>query len=289
MELSSIPARHQHRQNSRSRHQDRHRQQRVATTQELGSDHEAYLPLRPNRNEYAPHGDRHGLVKAWLEDIETPQLQPVRNNGSLSEEPSPGTSSRHRATHRLRSPSQSKLFFHNSHDGEALKISPRTRMRERKRPRDLIQHNSVLDLCGEQDQVPKPVQPGTRPVLPAIESSHDSCQEWSPRGSKGSRFSVISEAHDPYAKKARHKTRSDRYETTRGQRAHKPGKDKKRKKRSRDQRKSKETRKGGGFSSAREVMDNFNSRSILSDRITVSTPVPGQCSCADPRFRYNLL
>lgn len=272
MELSTIPARHQHHQGRRSKHQNRHRKHRVATTQVLGSDHKGSPTLRPNRDEYAHDGDKHGLVDTWLEDIETPQLQPARNNESMSKEPGPKPRSRPGSPYRLRSPSPNKLFSCNSHDGQLFKASPRQRLGERKRPRDLVQRNSVLDLCDEQDQVR--VQPGTRPVLVATESNHDSGEERSLRGSEGSVASVISEAHYHFAKKARHKTRSDRYETTRDHKPRKPGK--KKKKKPGDQSKTNETRRAGDFSSAREVMDNFNSKSILSDRITVSTPPPGQ-------------
>lgn len=272
MELSSIPARHQHHQGRRSTHQNRHRKHRVATTQALGSDHKASLTLQPSRNEYAHDGEKHGLVDTWLEDIEIPQLQPVRNKESLSKQPSPKSRSRPRSTYRLRSPSPGKLLFYNSHDGQAFKASPGQRLRERKRPRDLVQGNSALDPCGEQVQARVP--PGTRPVLAAPESNHESGEERSLRGSKGSVVSVISGAQYHFVKKARHKTRSDRYETTRDHKPRKPGK--KKRKKSGDQGKTKETKSRGDFSSSREVMDNFNSKSILSDRITVSTPRPGQ-------------
>jgi hypothetical protein len=111
-------------------------------------------------------------------------------------------------------------------------------------------------------------------VLAAPESNHESGEERSLRGSKGSVVSVISGAQYHFVKKARHKTRSDRYETTRDHKPRKPGK--KKRKKSGDQGKTKETKSRGDFSSSREVMDNFNSKSILSDRITVSTPRPGQ-------------
>lgn len=93
-------------------------------------------------------------------------------------------------------------------------------------------------------------------------------------GSAGSVVSVISRGQYHFAKKARHKTRSDRYDTTRVHEPRKAGK--KKRKKPRDQSRTKDIRRGGDFSSAREVMDNFNSKSILSDRITVSTPPPCQ-------------
>ncbi|KAL2290640.1 hypothetical protein FJTKL_14675 [Diaporthe vaccinii] len=60
-------------------------------------------------------------------------------------------------------------------------------------------------------------------------------------------------------------------------RVHEPRKaGKKKRKKPGDQIRTKDLRRGGDFSSAREVMDNFNSKSILSDRITMQPTVrPG--------------
>lgn len=93
-------------------------------------------------------------------------------------------------------------------------------------------------------------------------------------GSESSEVSPISGRQHHFAKKARHKTRGDRYDT---KRAHEPRKaGKKKRKKPGDQSRTNDIKRGGDFSSAREVMDNFNSKSILSDRITVSAPPPGQ-------------
>lgn len=266
MELSGMPTRHRHHQARRSAHQNRHRKYRVAhTTQAFDSGHKGSPTLPPTRVEYTYDGSKHGLVDTWLDDIETPQLQPSHNNETLSKEPQRETGSRPRSTHRLRSPSPSRLFSHNSHNGQVFEASPRQRLRECKRPRDLVEDDFVMDLCDEQDKVR--VQTGTRPVLAATESNHESGKERSLRGSEGSEVSVTSESQYHFAKKARHKTRSDRYDTTRDHKPRKPGK--KMKKKPGGQSKRDENRRRGDFTSAREVMDNFNSKSILSNRITV--------------------
>lgn len=273
MELSGMPTRHRDHQARRSKHQSRHRKHRMAhTTQAFDSDHKASPTLRPTRVEHTHDGDEHGLVDTWLDDIVTPQLQPVHKNETPSKEPQPKTGSRPRSTYRLRSPSPSRLFSHNGHNGQVFKASPRQRLRERKRPRDLAQDDFVVDLCDEQGKIR--LQTGTRPVLAATESNHKSGRERSLRGSEGSEVFVTSESPNHFAKKARHKTRSDRYDTTRDHKPHKPGK--KKKKKPGDKSKRDESRRGGDFTSAREVMDNFNSKSILSNRITVSMLPPGR-------------
>lgn len=276
MEPSGTSSRRLHHHTRRSEHRDRRRGHHAAhTTQAHGSDNNESLILWPARDKYAHDGDKHGLVNTWLEDIETPQLQPLRNDGLRSKDASFGTRSRPESTHRLPDPSPSKLFSYNGHKGQVVKVSPRQRLRERKRPRHLAQGSPVnLDLRHEEYLVQ--VQPASRTAPVARGPHRNRSKEWSQAGSQGSVVSAISGPEDRFTKKARHKTRSDRYETTKDRKPHKPRK--KRRKSPGDRGKTNETKRGGDFSSAREVMDNFNSKSILSDRITVSMPHPGECT-----------
>lgn len=276
MEFSDIPIHHRHHQSRHSKHQSRHRKPRVAhTARALGSDQKESLTRWPTREERAHGGNKQGLVDTWLEDIETPRLQRVNKNESLSEKPSPKARSRPRSTYRLRSPSPRRAFHHNSHNGPASKASPRQNLRERNRLRDLVQNGAVLDLCDQQDtiQVQPEVSQIPRSVSAGTESNYEREKKRPHMGSEDSVVSVVSAAQYHFEKKARHKTRSDRYDTTRVHEPRKAGK--KKRKKTVDQSKGDGTRRGGDFSSAREVMDNFNSKSILSDRITVSAPPPG--------------
>lgn len=79
-------------------------------------------------------------------------------------------------------------------------------------------------------------------------------------------------AHN-FEKRPRHQTKSDRYDTVKIDKA---SKEKKRMKRQQEIAADSKTynRKRSHLASAREVMDNFNSHSILSDRITVSALGP---------------
>lgn len=74
-----------------------------------------------------------------------------------------------------------------------------------------------------------------------------------------------------FEKRARHKTKSDRYDTVKQDDGDKNNKPKRRKTRSAAE--TRRTSRGNShLASARDVMDNFSSHSILSDRITVSLP-----------------
>lgn len=76
-----------------------------------------------------------------------------------------------------------------------------------------------------------------------------------------------------FEKRARHKTKSDRYDTVKQHDAERDHKSKKRKTRSAAE--PRRTRqRNSHLASAKEVMDKFTSHSILSDRITVSLPQP---------------
>ncbi|KAG8164881.1 hypothetical protein KVR01_005156 [Diaporthe batatas] len=251
MEPSGISSHHPHRQTRRSEYRDSRRSHRVAhTRQTRGSDNNESLILWPTRaQEYAHDGDKHGLVNSWLEDIETPQLQPIHNNEIPSEDPSFRTRSRHETTPWLRNPSPSKLLSDNHHNGQVFKASPRQRLRERKRPRDLVEGSSIRDLRDEQS--PAPEQPPSRAALVATEPHRARSKERSQADSQGSVVSVISGAEARFTKKARHKTRSDRYEAMKDRKPRKPSK--KKSKNSEEQGKTNKTKRGGDFSSAREM------------------------------------
>lgn len=241
------------------------------TSRALGSDQRVPLPLWPTRHEHVHDGNKQNLVDTWLEGIET-----SRHNESLSKESGSKARSRPGSGYQLRGLSPSRVSSRDSHNGPVSKALPRKSRREHKRLRDLVQDKSVLGLCDDHD--PAQVQPEVslivRPVSAATESNYESGKKRSHMGSEGSVVSVISGGQYHFEKKARHKTRSDRYNTTR---FHEPRKaEKKKRKKPGDQSRTSNIRRGGDFSSAREVMDNFNSKSVLSDRITVSTPPPGQ-------------
>lgn len=276
MEFSDIPAHHRNHQSRHSKHQSRHSKDRVArTARALDSDQRTSPTRWPRREEHAHEGNKQSLVNTWLEDIETPRLQRAHENESLLKEPSPKAPSRHGSTYRLRSPSPRKVLSRNSHNGPPSKAAHRQSRRGHNRLRYLAQENVVPDLCDEHETVR--VQPEipriARPVSAATGSNHENDKKRPRMGSEDSEVSVVSAGQYHFEKKARHKTRNDRYDT----KAHEPRKaGKKKRKNTGDQSKSHGTRRGGDFSSAREVMGNFNSKSILSDRITVSASPPGQ-------------
>lgn len=235
------------------------------------SDLRAPVTEWPTREEHAREGNKQSLVDTWLEDIETPRLQPVHNIQPLSKEPISNACSRPGSTYHLHSPSPRRVFAHKSHNVPVLR-SPLRQNRRQHRRRDLVQDNATLDLRNEQDtpqaQAGSPKVIG--PVSVATESDYESAKKRSHTGSEGSAVSVASAAQYHFEKKARYKTRSDRYDTMR---VHKPRQAGKRKrKKPKDQSRRSENRRAGDFFPAKEVMDNFNSESILSDRITVSTP-----------------
>lgn len=277
MEFSDIPAHHRHHQSRHSKHQSRHSKHRVArTARALDPDQRTSPTQWPRREEHVHEGNKQSLVNTWLEDIETPWLRRAHENESLSKEPSPKARSRHGSTYRLRSPSPRRVLSRNSHNGPPSKAAPRQSRRERNRLRALAQENAVDDLRDEHETVR--VQPEipriARPVSAATESNHENEKKRPRMGSEDSEVSVVSVGQYHFEKKARRKTRTDRYDTTRAHEPRKAGK--KKRKNTGDQSKSHGTRRGGEFSSAREVMGNFNSKSILSDRITVSASPPGQ-------------
>lgn len=244
----------------------------VHTSRARGLDHRGSLSLWPTRHEHARDDNKQSLVDTWLEDIETPRLQRVHNDSSLSKELSSKVHSRPESTYRLRGPSPGRVFSHNRHNGQVPKASPRKSRREHKQLQELAQDNSVIDRCDEQE--PARVRPGIpqiiRPVSAAAVSNFESGKRRSHMGSEDSVVSVISGVRYHPAKKPRHKTRVDRYDTTRAHEPRKAGKIKRKK--PGEHGKSNGSRGAGDFSSAREVMDNFNSKSILSNRITVSAP-----------------
>lgn len=256
MEFSDIPT---HPQGRRSRHQSRHRKHRVAhPPRALGSEHRGSLPPWPTRKEHAHHGSKQRLVDTWLQDIETPRQQ-ARNNESPSKEPSSRAHPQPGSSYRLRGPSPSTA-------------GPQNSRREHQHLRDPAKDEQ--DLAQVQPRISKTV----RPVSVATDSDYESGNKrphpGSQLGSQDSVVSVISGGQYHFSKKARRKTRSDRYDTMRVHEPRKAGK--KKGKKPKDQKTTRGTKMAGDFSSAREVMGNFNSESILSDRITVRTPLPDQ-------------
>lgn len=265
MEFSDIPT---HPQGRHSRHQSRHRKNRVAhSPRALGSEHRGSLPLWSTREEHAQDGNKQRLVDTWLQDIETPRLQQARNNESRSREPGSRAHAQPGSSYRLRGPSPSTVVPQNSR-------------RKHQHLRDPAKDNSVLGLCDKQDlaQVQSRISKTARPVSVATDSDYESGKKrphsGSRMGSQDSVVSVISRGQYHFSKKVRRKTRSDRYDTMRVHEPRQAGK--KKGKKPKDQKGTRGTKRAGDFSSAREVMGNFNSESILSDRITVRTPLPDQ-------------
>lgn len=274
MEVSDNSAHPHHRQTRRSKRQNKHRKHHVAhVSRALPSDHWSYLTSWPTRDAHARDDDKENLVHTWLEDIETPRLQ--FNSGTLSKESNSKAPSRAkpaRRSPRLWSPNEARS--QTSHDREA---SHGCSQREQKVPRNLVQDKSALGLGGEHDpiRVAAEMSRVLRPASVATESCHESGKKRPQQDSGGSVASVISSGtHYHFAKKPRHRTRSDRYDTAK---VHEPRKARGRKKKSGDKSKGTAIRRASGFSSAREVMEKFDSGSILSDRITASAaPFPLQ-------------
>lgn len=257
MEFSDIPT---HPQGRHSRHQSRHRKHRVAhPPRARGSEHRGSLPLWSTREEHAHDGNNQRLVDTWLQDIETPRLQQARNNDSPSKEPSSRAHPQPGSIYRLRGPSPSTAVPQNSR-------------REHQHLRDPAKDEQ--DLAQVQSRISKTARPASVATDSEYESGKKRPQPGSPLGSQDSVVSVISGRHYRFSKKARRKTRSDRYDTMRVHEPRQAGK--KKAKKPKDQKGTRGTKRAGDFSSAREVMGNFNSESILSDRVTVRTPLPDQ-------------
>lgn len=128
---------------------------------------------------------------------------------------------------------------------------------------------------------PRPLADNSRARRPKLKSAADaSSHERSnkrPKSGPDSQESGSSPAPSPpeynFEKRARYKTKSDRYDTVKQDGIDKDNKSKKSKTRSTAE--TRRTSRGNRhLASARDVMDNFNSQSILSGRITVSLPQP---------------
>lgn len=126
---------------------------------------------------------------------------------------------------------------------------------------------------------PRPLADNSRARRPKLKSAADASghERSKKRRQTGpdSQESGSSPAPSPpeynFEKRARHKTKSDRYDTVKQNDADKDKKAKKRKTHSAAE--TRRTSRGNShLASARDVMDHFSSHSILSDRITVSLP-----------------
>lgn len=279
MASSSPPARHRRTHHSKHRHHYQSHGSRAHC-----SDHRQPEDPLPTVVDH-PHHNKESLVQVWLEDLQAPKLQPVDDDGypavrgiqkkrsqAQSARPSPGdrklqglqVPEGHHVTGSLsgtREGSQ-RQWHHRRLDEDSSIIAP------------IDDHHRVRDRVGNHSL-----------RLPATEECYyergkKRQQTVSEASSLASR--ALAHADHRFEKRARRKTRDDRYNTLKFDDS---GKEKKSRKKSG----KKSNKKRNRMPSARAVMRNYKSNSILNDRITVSMSlILIQNFGLTPKFRCNL-
>lgn len=227
----------------------------------------------------APDGNKKNLVKEWLDDLE------FQRPGTADEEPyhSKRGKSKRFSPSRPGQPSPEPWKPNNLPflaDIGTAGSSPQSRRREHghKRSRAVIADDSSIIVRDDARGLATTLAASSRshrPTPAVEEGSYFGRRKKTRRAnledSVTSRAS--SAANHVFKKRARYKTRIDRYDIIK----HDNGKGKNTKTRSRAESK-KSKKRGDHMTSAKEVMDNFSSHSILNDRITVGvTSIPSSC------------
>lgn len=263
MEHPEHSTRHGHRHHGRRRHRGpehvsrSHRHHRGESTRSrptLMAQHEE---------------NKENLVNVWLEEIE------ARKGGAIDGKTRP---SNHGRADGLRSVGQ----LHDSWTPHGLPFSktsgdPETTSRVRKRHKRKRGQNQATDSSIIEPVDHRRSTPVIADAIRFRRPPSESEESYYERGKKRQR-SDSEESHSSspppvnrhqFDKRSRHKTREDRYDTVKHEKA--PGKKKNTKKTPQKETGDKGKMKKGQMTSTKEVMDNFASRSILNERISVRT------------------
>lgn len=220
--------------------------------------------------------DRENMVQGWLNNIQ------ALGSGPIAGDPPHHTTSS--SKHRPQSISPATWAPH------ALPL-PHPLSRElgfasaRSQPSGERQHERLRAAFNDRDDssviAPKGLGGSSRGRRPRMDSAAEASyhgrgvkrRRSSPEPEEGGSLTIPSPPDHNFEKRARHKTKSDRYDAVKNEVAGKEHRREKRKKHAAAEPK-KDGTKRSHIASAREVMDNFNSQTILSNRITVRTPMP---------------
>lgn len=257
MASSSPSARRRHTHHSKHRH---HHQGHGSRARRSG--HRQSEEALPTATDHPDHS-KEGLVHTWLKDLQAPEPRPV------VEEEYPAVSGSRRKRSQAH-PSSDDWKQHHRYVPEsylALDSLPGTG-EGRKRHRHhqgLYKDSSIIAPLDDHHRFRDRVDTQLR-CLPATKECYyerGKIRQQTVSEASSLASGAIAHADPHFEKRARRRTRDDRYNTIKNDDA---GKDKKSKKKSGKQ----SRKKRNNMSSAREVMNNFNSNTILNARITVS-------------------
>lgn len=266
MDSSEIPARRHRSDRSKPKHH------RTGPTRHIPTHAQGSRQVSPGSGKLWPTAfakDDHSkekLVQGWLDDIQ------ASGSGFIAGNPPHYKASNSKPLHQPQSLSPAPWAPHglplplslSKGLGISRLMSQPRETRRNKRQRSLSDDSSFI---APKESADNHRTQRSRSGLAArdeyYERGNTKRQPGSGPEESGSSPAPSSPDHN-FEKRPRHKTRSDRYDTVKD---HDSGKEKKRKKK----------KKIDHLASSREVMDNFNSHSILSDRITVSTVLSANC------------
>lgn len=216
-----------------------------------------------------PNHNKSSLVQDWLKEIQAPQPRPVAEEEYQVGKKPRGKHAHAQAQSTLPPPDDWKPHgLHLSGNYLAADSLPGAGegRKKHKYQRGLDEDSSIIAPLDDHHRVRDRVETHSR-RLPAIKECYYERGKKMQAVSEASSIAsgVISHADHHFEKRARRRTRDDRYDTTKVDNATKEKKSKKIA--------GKKNRKRDKLSSAREVMDNFNSNTILNDRITVSMDI----------------
>lgn len=202
---------------------------------------------------------KEGLIHSWLQGLRAPKLRPEDEVGHLAGKSIPSTRSPAQPAH----PSPGCWTPHGLQLPEGYRdphpLSGTCDGRQRRRRDRALDEDSSIIV----------------PIHDRLRNSAETPSCYYERGKRKQQvdseasdhnYGASSPADHQFEKRARRKTRDDRYDTVKVD-YHGRGKD------PRTKPSNQSTKRGLNMSSAREVMNNFNSNTILNDRITVSTVV----------------
>lgn len=224
-------------------------------------------------------GNKENLVRGWLDDIQ------VHGSEASERRPKPKNDDSDHTTRRS-SPSPVRWAPHGLSVpqglGNAQPLSRPRRGDRHKRRRASLDDSSVI-LARPHDKAPilaDDDEPARRSrSSSAAEESYYERGKWKHQpdaepNESGASLTLFAPNHT-FEKRGRHKTRSDRYDVVKHRNDNKEGTKKKGRTGAAAEPKKPKKRKRENMTSAKEVMDNFTSHSILSERITVSCLIPG--------------
>lgn len=210
----------------------------------------------------APDGDKENLVQGWLDDVH----MHTSASANQPEHHSKKRNSKHLLDPKPWAPHGLPVF---ANLGNSSLLGRPRQEQSRKRKRISVESgaaNALDDDLGHADLESAPRV--CRPRSAAEIGDHGRGKEYQPGSDSGLSSSAPSRAENNFKKRARHKTRSDRYNIVKNDDTDREKKRSKGQEPRKDSRKNK--RKRHHMPSSKDVMDHFSSNSILNDRITVS-------------------